>query len=400
MTRVPSGLIIVATLAFVATGCGGGATDGDVSASPGAPRVERVALPAKTGVVGRPHIAGAVVREAPGGYDSALGEPIFAPLVGDLSPTAARSPDGRSLLYSAWRDAAGVDYPRLRSGDPVGEPVLRLRDERTGEERVYARGADSFAWRDDGAVAYAQAVEPIYRSGGAYLGHVYVREAPPAPPERWTAQAGRYVVVAWAGRRLIAYEQTSGENLDVLVFESPGKPRVLARDAAVVAVEPSGARLLVERGEEMTAELVNVASGQTLASLRLDGDGPGPVAYGGDWAGDSVVAPGEGRLVVFRVSDGLTVDQVIDFGPNALRAGGLGAVRFLDESGNRIAAVARVVETLTRAQVGSGIEDVDAPGSAFLVICDRSTLHCHRSGSFSPRTWIQVFDGAGERGRR
>ena len=395
-------LVWAIAVLLVTSGCGGGTNDRAHPASGGAARFDRVALPERTGAVGRPHIAGALVRESPGGYDSTLGERIFAPLVGELSPTASRSPDGRWLLYSSWRDAAGVDYRRLRRGDAVGEPALRLRDERTGEERVYARGADSFAWREDGAVGYAQAVEPVYRSGEQFDGHVYVRETPFARAERWTDRAGRYIVVAWAGRRLIAYEQAFGENLDVLVFEHPGEPRVLARDAAVVAVEPSGARLLLERGERMLVELVDVAGGQTLAALALDAEGPGPVAYGGDWAGDLVLAPGDGRLVVFRVSErhDVGVEQVIGFEAKALKAGGLGAVRFLDDAGSRIVAVVRVVEPLTLEQVEAGRDEVDAPGSAFLVSCDRSTLACHRSGRFSPQTWIQLLERADERRRR
>ena len=136
MTQVGAGRVVAAITVLLAAGCGGSTNDQAHPASGRAARHDPVALPERTGSVGRPHIAGNVVREAPGGYDPTLGERIFAPLVGELSATAARSPDGRWLLYSAWRDAAGVDYRRLRRGDAVGEPALRLRDERTGQERT------------------------------------------------------------------------------------------------------------------------------------------------------------------------------------------------------------------------------------------------------------------------
>ncbi len=392
--------LTIAAVAVTAFGAGCGEDSGrDAAPSGAANPVQKVALPKEVSSVGRPHVAGRVLREA-SGATATLGERIFAPLVGDLSPTAALSADGRSLAYSTWADAPGVDYRHLDAGDAIGIPSIWIHDLRTRSERLLALGADSFAWRSDGAIAYARANEPMYRSSSPYPGHVYVRRAPAAQPERWSTEPGRYVVVGWAGSRLIVYRRPFGEQLDVAVFDAPGQARVLARDAGVVAIEPTGERLVVESGERTEVELLDVAGGARLASLHLDPESVGPVVYGGDWAGERVVAPGNGKLVVLHVADRLVLEHVIDFGVTAFKSGGISDARFLDDSGNRVAAIASVVEPLTLEQAEAGMEEFDAPGSAFVLTCERTTRACRRGPAYSPRTWIQLLDDSAGRRRR
>jgi hypothetical protein len=141
------------------------------------------------------------------------------------------------------------------------------------------------------------------------VGDVFVRGSVNGLPRRWTEQTDRYVVAGWAGPSLLVYRVRAGEALDVLALDGPGKRRVLASDAGLVAISPDGTSALVEHGPESgppRVDLIAVSNGTKLASLDVSTVDPavGVVGYAGDWQGDLVAAPSASGLVVFRIAGG------------------------------------------------------------------------------------------------
>lgn len=250
-----------------------------------------------------------------GGGPAKLSVPPVAPLAGWLTPAAVPSPDGRHLAYNAWRELRRDD-PKLswsdqgiERGDPLATPSLRLYDAASGTDEPLEEGAFSLAWRADGALAYFKGAERDYRAGVPYTGHVFVRASLDASPERWSSEQERYIVASWAGAHLVAYREREGEALDVVVFDGPGKMRVLAADSALVAISPDGRRAFVQQGPAQgppAVRVVSVATGRTDATLDLTRVDPavGTIGYAGDWEGDNVVASSSSGLAVFRVEPG------------------------------------------------------------------------------------------------
>jgi hypothetical protein len=291
-----------------------------------------------------------------------LEAPPVAPLAGWLTPVAVPSPDGRRLAYNAWTELR-EDDPELSwedqgisEGDPLARPTLRLYDADTDADTLLEEGAFSLAWRADGALAYFKGAERDYRAGVPFVGDVVVRAALEAPAETWSPEPGRYVVAGWAGPHLLGYRETEGEALDVVSFDGPGEMRVLARDAALVALSPDGRRLAVERGPAVgipAVDLVDVASGRRLASLDLTTVDPavGAVGYAGDWSEDLLVAPSESGLAVFRVAGkGITLEESIP-----VEGGGLAEPRFAATGQARVNA-------WTSTPAGDVFVDCDRPG--------------------------------------
>jgi hypothetical protein len=286
-------------IALVTSACG--STSSERSGSPPAARPPALYTVGKTllGIPGQGHVR---LASAP-----------VTPLAGWLTPAAVPSPDGRYVAYNAWR-ALRKDDPALSwkdqgisPGDPLARPSIRLRDLQSGSDRPLVTGGFSVAWRDDGAVAYVEGAERDYRAGVPYVGRIVVRDSAVAKERAWT-DVDRYVVVGWAGATLIAYREREGEALDLLALDGPGKPRVLASDAGLVAISPDGSEALVERGPETgppRVQLLSVASGARLASLDLTNVDPavGVVAYAGDWQDDLAVASSTSGLALFRVGE-------------------------------------------------------------------------------------------------
>jgi hypothetical protein len=255
------------------------------------------------------------------------------------------SPDGRALVYNAWRELR-PDDPRLswsdqgiEPGERLATPSIRVYDSVTQRDELLEDGAFSVAWRADGALAYFKGAERDYRAAVPYVGDVVVRSALEAEPEPWSIEVGRYIVAAWAGARLVAYREHQGEVLDVIVFDGPGRMRVLARNSALVAVSPDGRQAFLERGPEQgrpTVRIVDIESGTTEAALDLTKADPavGTVSYAGDWLGRRIVAASTSGLAVFRVGRAIRVEQVVEV-PNAA---GLAEPRFADATGRRVTA--------------------------------------------------------------
>ena len=272
--------------------------------------------PARQGVPGaaRPPAAYSTGSMAFGleGGAARLAAPPVTPLAGWLTPAGVPSADGRYLAYNAWKELR-PDDPALswsdqgiEPGDALATPSIRIYDAAGDRDEVLEDGAFSVAWHSDGALAYFKGVERDYRAGVMYVGEVVVRSSLEAKPRVWSTEPGRYIVAAWAGPMLVAYREHEGEALDVVVFDGPGKMRVLAPDSTLVAVSPDGAQVFVERGPALgrpSVHVLNVATGDTIAALDLAKVDPavGSVSYSGDWLGRRVVAPSASGLAVFRV---------------------------------------------------------------------------------------------------
>jgi hypothetical protein len=291
------------------------------------------------------YAAGSTVVGLPGGRVR-LAAPPVAPLAGWLTPAAVPSPDQRRLAYNAWRELRRDD-PALswadqgiEPGDPLATPSIRLYDVASGTDEVLEEGAFSVAWRADGALAYFRGAERDYRAAVPYVGDVVVRAAIDEEAEVWSSERARYIVVAWAGNSLVAYREREGEALDVVVFEGPGRMRMLARNSALVAMDPYGERAFVEQGPSQgrpSVRVLNIADGTQVAALDLTGIDPsvGAVSYSGDWRGDRVVAPSASGLAIFRVA-GTSIELEQALRVEAAR--GLAEPRFADAAGRRVTA--------------------------------------------------------------
>jgi hypothetical protein len=297
-----------------------------------------------------------------------LAAPPVAPLAGWLTPAAVPSPDGRHLAYNVWRELR-PDDPKLswtdqgiEPGDPLASPSIRVHDSASGADSLLEEGAFSLAWRGDGALAYFKGAERDYRAAVPYVGDVVVRSSPDSPSEIWSRQHGRYIVAGWAGSSLVAYRESEGEALDVLVFDGPGRVRVLAANSGLVALSPDGRQAFLEQGPAQgrpSVRVVDIESGRQVARLDLTRVDPavGTVGYAGDWRGGRVVASSASGLAVFRVGHGRIVLE------QAVRIPGqtLAEPRFADSLGRRITA-------WTEDRAGAGV----------LLDCDRVAKRCAR----------------------
>lgn len=274
-----------------------------------------------------------------------LAAPPVTPLAGWLTPAAVPSADRRYLAYNSWRELRHDD-PKLswpdqgiEPGDALATPSIRLYDSRAATDEVVAEGAFSLAWRADGALAYFKGAERDYRAGVSYVGDVVVRPSVEGAPEVWSSERGRYIVVGWAGTRLVAYVEHEGEALDVVVFDGPGRMRVLAANSALVAISPNGRQGFVEQGPTQgrpTVRVLELATGHEVATLDLTqvDAAVGWVGYAGDWRADRVVASSTSGLAVFRVAPGkISLQKSLK-----VAASSVAEPRFVDSSGLRVKA--------------------------------------------------------------
>jgi hypothetical protein len=277
---------------------------------------------------------------------------INAAKIALLAPVAVPDPGGGVIAYNSWRG---------------GRPVVRLHGlDGDADERVLD-GAYSLAWRDDGAAAYFKGIPPRVDPANprAYRGHVVVQSTADTNAERWTTKAGVYVVAAWAGNHLLAYEiGPSWPNL--VVLDGPGRVRTLAEAGALVALSPDGRQAFVSTygAEPPVVRVLDVASGRETASLTLDRS-IRFVSEAGSWAGDLVAAKAAPGVVVFRVRPGrIAVEQVLRF-----EAGfPLGVFEpQLDDSGRRIVAWAELEP-----------EPRQPLPTAVVLECDRLSLTCRQ----------------------
>lgn len=313
-----------------------------------------VTVASAAGEVALPFGAGDRIFEESGGTLE-LAEPASAVLLGTLAPVFVPNPaDARLVAYHSWRR---------------GRPTLRVHDARRGRDLLLAEGALSLAWQRDGRLAYFLAVEPDLGEPKHYLGHIVVRYWPQGTETRWTSSPGRYVVAAWAGRRLLVYRLRTGPP-DLLVLEGARRMRLLARAGALVALSPDGRRALLARygASPPAVRVVDVASGTEVARLTLPD--VGSVSESGSWAGDRVAAATSDGIAIFRVREaGLELEQMLRFPPAEFPVP-VSEPR-LSESGDRV-TVWVPLEPRPRQAVSAAV----------IVECDRFTLRCERSAEF------------------
>lgn len=283
-----------------------------------------------------------------------LATPVNATLIATLAPVAVPHPAGRTLVYNSWRGR---------------RPTLRLRDLRTGRDSLLDEGAHSAAVARAGRLAYFKALSPDLRDARRYVGHVVVRRSQRARPRAWTARPGRYVVAAWAARRVVFY-RLGTTFPDLLVLDGPRRQRLLARGSALVALSPDGRRAFISRygASPPLVRVVDIKSGVERARLEVGAGGVKYVVESGSWTGDLVAAATTTGIAVLRVGDAtIELEQV-------LRAGlafstGLSEPRAAD-GGRRVVAWG---ETPSQPR--------QAVPQAALVECDRLTLRCVRAAT-------------------
>lgn len=329
---------------------GNGATAGSYGQSNG--RVVTQAGPVTPPV---PFITNSRLLGLPNSASLPLEAPAHAALAGWTSPVGVMSPDGGSVVYDSWAELVTVDpiksYSQqgITNGQPLAEPSLRMIDTTTGADSLLVNGAYSFAWRQDGAVAFVKGTDARFRANIRYTGDIVVRDSIDAPDQIWTSKADFYVAVAWAGETLLAYRIGEGESLDLLALTGRGRSRVLAANAWLVAVSPDGTRALISERGVGAASLIDVATGSSLASLDLTqtldpatGESLGYLAYGGSWVGDRVAAEGASGIVILDVtSSSLSLHSVLSL-PAAQFPMPPHEPRFTDASGSRVIAWAPV----------------------------------------------------------
>ena len=340
---------------------------------------------------------GAVVRGSTlvdeNGARSQLGASVSGSMMGPLSPVAVRSSDGKLIAYNTWQELRAVDADwsfsaqGIEEGSALGVPSLRIHDGQ-GKDFVLARGAYSAAWRHDGAIAFVQGVDPVFRASPTYAGQVVVRMSVHGRDVSWADAPAHYVVYAWAGDRLLFYRIGLGEKTELLVADAPGKIRSLAEGTAI-AVSPDAERVAVLSEDATSVRVVDIATGREQSWLDVTTATPSLrwIAYSGSWVGDHVVAPANAGLAVFQVGpDSLTLEQVLSLDQAQFPAG-VQEPRFVDDAGNEIAASADVPPAK-----GSG-------GVSFLLECDRVARTCERTDPAPAKDWLrQVDDTAAEEG--
>ena len=327
------------------------------------------------------------------GARSELGASVSGSMMGPLAPVAVRSTDGKLIAYNTWQELRPVDADKsfsaqgIEEGAALGVPSLRIHDDQ-GQDFLLARGAYSAAWRHDGAIAFVQGVDPVFRASAAYDGQVVVRRGVHGRDVTWMSARAHYVVYAWAGDRLLFYRIGLGEKTELLVADAPGKIRSLA-DGTAIAVSPDAARVAILSEDATSVRVLDIASGREQSWIDVTIATPALrwVAYSGSWVGDHIVAPASAGLAVFQVGPGsLTLEQVLSLDQAQFPAG-VQEPRFVDNAGNEIAASADVPPANGKS------------GVSFLLQCDRVVRTCERTDAAPAKEWLrQVDDTATEEG--
>jgi hypothetical protein len=316
-----------------------------------------------------------------------LGASVSGAMMGPLSPVAVRSADGKLIAYNTWQELKRIDAEQsfsaqgIGQGDALGVPSVRVYDVQ-GKDVLLARGAYSAAWRHDGAIAFVEGDNPLYRAGREYTGQVVVRGGIHGRDAAWTDDAGHYVVYAWADDRLLFYRIGFGEKTELLVADGPSKIRSLA-DGTAIAVSPDASRVAVLSEDATNVRVLDIASGREQSWIDVTTATPSMrwVAYSGSWVGDHIVAPASPGLAVFHVGSGsLTLEQVLSLDRADFPAG-VQEARFVDDAANEIAASADVPPA-------SG----NTGGVSFLLQCDRVARTCERSDPAPAKEWLRSVD--------
>jgi hypothetical protein len=320
------------------------------------------------------------------GHRQELGGSVSGALMGPLSPVAVNAPSGGFVVYNTWRELRAVDSDKsfskqgIADGDALGLPSLRVHDDK-GRDSVLARGAYSVAVRPDGAIAYVQGVDPSFRAGRVYQGHVVVRRGVGGRPVEWTSEPARYVVYGWAGNRVLFYRIGAGERLEILVADAPGNTRPLA-DGSIVALNPGGDRVMVLSPDATSVRVLDVATGREQAWLDVT-TAATPLrwlGYAGSWVGDHVVTPSSSGMVVLHVTaESIELEQALSLDAQQFPVG-VQEPRFADSDADEILATADVPPDNARE------------GVAYFLDCDRVSRTCERGDGAPAKDWPRFID--------
>jgi hypothetical protein len=254
-----------------------------------------------------------------------------AALLGTVGPIGVLSPDRTTILYSAVAANGSPPSAGASLGAPVdnvfGRPLVRLRDLRTGEDRIVDEGAAFPTWSNGAAIAYFKGIDPDLRGGKTFTGHVVVRRQVAAAPERWTRVPGRYQPLAWAGDRLLLNQTPPGAEAggDLLIADGPDSARPFTDVAGgYLALSPDGTMVLVggirDSDGTLMLELVDIATGKPAAGSRVEAPPGARITSLGTttWLNGSVVIGGAvgdaPALLIFDSSNGnrtLTLGRIV-----------------------------------------------------------------------------------------
>jgi hypothetical protein len=394
----------IATLAavaatFVAIGRGE-----DVNTADAAPEVVLPPLPPTASLTredlgrpvpaakGRAHLEGRELKTALGeARKLGGGQEVLAPLTGSLVPVAVDSRGGETV-YSSWQQVSSPkpSDPKagtgqgVKPGDVVGIPSLRVMS-KSGADRLLERGAYAPAVSRDGRLAYAKGSGDEVRQDQDYLSSIMVRSPINGPAEAWTDADAVYFPFGWAGSTLLAYRQVEdSEAVDLYALSGPGKRRLLAPEAFVIAVSPNGSRVLATIARR-TVAIIDVASGGIESSISLDGGassaGPMPSAlmYNGSWVGNRAVANSDVGLVVLDTGGTLRIESVLTTSSGV--PSGLKEPMLLD--GGRVVGWIDVGDPPAK-------EATDEPAyDNALVECDLTAASCVVGTPKPARTWTR-----------
>lgn len=339
------------------------------------------------------------VAEVPVG---ALAEEPWS-MVGLVAPRAVPLADG-TLYYAAVEDEVRLDNARADSeqgvfpGSELGTPVVR-RSTAAGDELV-ARGALSFAVRDDHALAFNRGKDPATRRSDPYVGDIVVRDA--VGKERVVSpRTAQWNVRAWAGDHLVVYDDwVDREGGKFFLLNPATKALVALPDGVPVAVSESGTQILVASGPvlpEAEAEagvlhLFEVASGRVTSTITA-----GEVrALGvemlsdqwGDWSGTTaalVAAPDPLLLTIDEKS--LTLAGTVDV--DAPKDGWITQVTLTDDTG--IGVIALVNRNDYEDSAGALIAQVQA--------CDETGCTVLRDGGGRRQDLSLAYNPSSSEGR-
>jgi hypothetical protein len=253
---------------------------------------------------------------------------------------------------------------------------------RSGREVVLEPGSQSVAWRSDGALAYVIGDPPAYRANLPFLSNVVVRSAIDAAPAQWSTGPARYRVLGWAGRTLLVAVGQVGASPDLVAIDAPGRARTLSEASLLLGISPDGTRALVTETPAETAHphvrLLRIADGAEVAAIPVadardpvSGDPTAWISAPGSWLDDRVVVGSETGLVIFRVEDSISVDQVLHIDSATRQDGALFEPHFVDRDARTIVAWSGVPGTQPRVR-------------AMQLRCDRIALACTRSAAVAP----------------
>jgi hypothetical protein len=320
-----------------------------------------------------------------------LEDRLVAPLLGQNVPLVLESPDGRFVLYHTWRNET---------------PLLRLVEPSSGADVLFARGAQSAAWRSDGAIAYTEGTPPNYRPQRPWVGNVVVRTSLRSSPTVWTSRRGMYRVAGWTGSRLLVESGVSnvvrlGTPEGTLIYESPGR-YMYAGLGGVSALSPDRryffGRVPNGDGPSDRVRIVDTATGLTVArgalkamarragidARNLDAGVYGAASWRGEYIAADTASGRTGTLVVLRFARGkLSLEHALRLDGSAGLHGRYGAhfsvPRLLDNKGKRV------------------IVRVDVPGpddnaATYFLTCDTEARECVRGRPVAPREWMALVE--------